>query len=324
MKFVMDLLLDAFLDTLKLLPFLFLAYLLLEYLEHRAGDGMERFLGRAGRCGPLIGAGLGLVPQCGFSAAAAGLYSARLISVGTAVAVFLSTSDEMLPVMLGGRVPWHTVLAALAVKFAVALAVGFACDGVMRLFARRKEGKEPQRQTEEEANAASAHAHAHDHDHDHEHGHRGYDEIHDLCETEHCHCEKGIFVSALIHTAHIALFIFIVEAALGGLIAGVGEDRLVAFVSGHGALAYLTAGLVGLIPNCAASVVLTDLYVEGVLSFGTMMAGLLPGAGAGLLVLLRRRRPLRDVICLVALLYVVGVLFGAGIDGIAGLLSLSF
>lgn len=324
MKFVMDLLLDAFLDTLKLLPFLFLAYLLLEYLEHRAGDGMERFLGRAGRCGPLIGAGLGLVPQCGFSAAAAGLYSARLISVGTAVAVFLSTSDEMLPVMLGGRVPWHTVLAALAVKFAVALAVGFACDGVMRLFARRKEGKEPQRQTEEEANAASAHAHAHDHDHDHEHGHRGYDEIHDLCETEHCHCEKGIFVSALIHTAHIALFIFIVEAALGGLIAGVGEDRLVAFVSGHGALAYLTAGLVGLIPNCAASVVLTDLYVEGVLSFGTMMAGLLPGAGAGLLVLLRRRRPLRDVICLVALLYVVGVLFGAGIDGVAGLLSLSF
>lgn len=324
MKFVMDLLLDAFLDTLKLLPFLFLAYLLLEYLEHRAGDGMERFLGRAGRCGPLIGAGLGLVPQCGFSAAAAGLYSARLISVGTAVAVFLSTSDEMLPVMLGGRVPWHTVLAALAVKFAVALAVGFACDGVMRLFARRKEGKEPQRQTEEEANAASAHAHAHDHDHDHEHGHRGYDEIHDLCETEHCHCEKGIFVSALIHTAHIALFIFIVEAALGGLIAGVGEDRLVAFVSGHGSLAYLTAGLVGLIPNCAASVVLTDLYVEGVLSFGTMMAGLLPGAGAGLLVLLRRRRPLRDVICLVTLLYVVGVLFGAGIDGVAGLLSLSF
>lgn len=324
MKFVMDLLSDAFLDTLKLLPFLFLAYLLLEYLEHRAGDRMERFLGRAGHCGPLIGAGLGLVPQCGFSAAAAGLYSARLISVGTAVAVFLSTSDEMLPVMLGGRVPWHTVVAALAVKFAVALAVGFACDGVMRLFARRKEGKEPQRQTEEEANAASAHAHAHDHDHDHEHGHRGYDEIHDLCETEHCHCEKGIFVSALIHTAHIALFIFIVEAALGGLIAGVGEDRLVAFVSGHGALAYLTAGLVGLIPNCAASVVLTDLYVEGVLSFGTMMAGLLPGAGAGLLVLLRRRRPLRDVICLVALLYAVGVLFGAGIDGVAGLLSLSF
>lgn len=322
MKFVMDLLLDAFLDTLKLLPFLFLAYLLLEYLEHRAGDRMERFLGRAGHFGPLIGAGLGLVPQCGFSAAAAGLYSARLISVGTVVAVFLSTSDEMLPVMLGGRVPWHTVLAALAVKFAVALAVGFACDGVMRLFARRKERKEPQRQTEEDANAASAHTHAHDHDH--EHDHHGYDEIHDLCETEHCHCEKGIFVSALIHTAHIALFIFIVEVALGGLIAGVGEDRLVAFVSGHGALAYLTAGLVGLIPNCAASVVLTDLYVEGVLSFGTMMAGLLPGAGAGLLVLLRRRRPLRDVICLVALLYVVGVLFGAGIDGVAGLLSLSF
>ena len=320
MKFVMDLLSDAFLDTLKLLPFLFLAYLLLEYLEHRAGDRMERFLGRAGRCGPLIGAGLGLVPQCGFSAAAAGLYSARLISVGTAVAVFLSTSDEMLPVMLGGRVPWHTVLAALAVKFAVALAVGFACDGVMRLFARHKEKTAEQLRAEEEDNTATAHHH----DHDHEHGHRGYDEIHDLCETEHCHCEKGIFVSALIHTAHIALFIFIVEVALGGLIAGVGEDRLVAFVSGHGALAYLTAGLVGLIPNCAASVVLTDLYVEGVLSFGTMMAGLLPGAGAGLLVLLRRRRPLRDVICLVALLYVVGVLFGAGIDGVAGLLSLSF
>lgn len=315
MKFVWDLLLDAFLDTLKLLPFLFFAYLLLEYLEHRAGDKMERFLGRAGRCGPLIGAGLGLVPQCGFSAAAAGLYSARLISVGTVVAVFLSTSDEMLLVMLGDRMPWYTILTALAVKFVVALAVGFACDGVMRVLARRKGKGEDMHEAHD---GAAGDTHGHDHDHLHDHG-----DIHDLCETEHCHCEKGIFVSALIHTAHIALFIFIVEVALGGLIAGVGEDKLVAFVSGHGVLAYLTAGLVGLTPNCAASVVLTDLYVSGVLSFGTMMAGLLPGAGAGLLVLLRRRRPLRDVLWLVLLLYVTGVLFGAGIDGIASLFSLS-
>jgi len=311
MEIVWDILLDAFLDTLKLLPFLFLAYLLLEYLEHRAGDRMERFLGRTGRCGPLIGAGLGLVPQCGFSAAAAGLYSARLISVGTVIAVFLATSDEMLPVMLGGRVPWKTILAALVVKFVAAVAVGFAADGLVRLFVRR--GKEKQ-----EAEEDGHHHHAHEHGHGH-----AEEEIHDLCETEHCHCEKGIFVSALIHTAHIALFIFIVEAALGGLIAGIGEDRLVSFVSGHGALAYLTAGLVGLIPNCAASVVLTDLYVAGVISFGTMMAGLLPGAGAGLLVLLRRRRPLRDVFCLVAVLYAVGLLLGVGMDALTALLSLS-
>ena len=293
MDIIIDIILDAVLDTLKLVPFLFLAYLALEFVEHKAGDGMQRFLRRAGKCGPLLGAVLGLVPQCGFSTASAGLYAARLISAGTVVAVFLATSDEMLPVMLGGRVSWQVILAALGIKLVAAIAVGFAVDGVLRLFARKTTDGD------------------------------GHDHVHDLCETEHCHCERGIFVSALIHTAHIVLFIFLVELALGGLIAGIGEERLAAFAAGHGVLAYLTAALVGMIPNCAASVVLTDLYVEGVISFGTMMAGLLPGAGAGMLVLLRQRRPLGGVFALLAVLFAVGVLLGAGIDGLASLFALT-
>lgn len=293
MDIIIDIILDAVLDTLKLVPFLFLAYLALEFVEHKAGDGMQRFLRRAGKCGPLLGAVLGLVPQCGFSTASAGLYAARLISSGTVVAVFLATSDEMLPVMLGGRVSWQVILAALGIKLVAAIAVGFAVDGVLRLFARKTTDGD------------------------------GHDHVHDLCETEHCHCERGIFVSALIHTAHIVLFIFLVELALGGLIAGIGEERLAAFAAGHGVLAYLTAALVGMIPNCAASVVLTDLYVEGVISFGTMMAGLLPGAGAGMLVLLRQRRPLGGVFALLAVLFAVGVLLGAGIDGLASLFALT-
>ena len=293
MDIIIDIILDAVLDTLKLVPFLFFAYLALEFVEHKAGDGMQRFLRRAGKCGPLLGAGLGLVPQCGFSTASAGLYAARMISAGTVVAVFLATSDEMLPVMLGGRVSWSVILAALGIKLVAAIAVGFAVDGVLRLFARKTTDGD------------------------------GHDHVHDLCETEHCHCERGIFVSALIHTAHIVLFIFLVELALGGLIAGIGEERLAAFAAGHGVLAYLTAALVGMIPNCAASVVLTDLYVEGVISFGTMMAGLLPGAGAGMLVLLRQRRPLGGVFALLAVLFAVGVLLGAGIDGLASLFALT-
>ncbi|MBP5209271.1 MAG: arsenic efflux protein [Clostridia bacterium] len=275
---ICEVILDALLDTAKLLPFLFLTYLLLEWIEHRAAERMQRFLSRAGHFGPAIGAGLGVVPQCGFSAAAAGLYSARVISVGTLAAVFLSTSDEMLPVMIAGRMSPRVILITLGLKCAVALLVGYALHLLHPLFSRKNEG--------------------------------GQEHIHDICTDEHCHCERGIWRGALHHTLHIAWLVLVVNLLLGALFEWVGAARITALLAHHGLLTYLAAGLVGLIPNCAASVVLTELYVDGVLPFGAMLAGLLPGAGAGILVLLRTNRPVRRSLLMLAFLLAVGISAG--------------
>lgn len=266
---------DALLDTAKLLPFLFLTYLFMEFLEHRAGDRLKNAVTRAGRVGPLAGAALGLLPQCGFSAVAAGLYSARVVTIGTLIAVFLATSDEMIPVLLGSAIPVGRVFLLLGIKFAVAAIAGFAAD---LLFCR---GETPH--------------------------------VTDLCEEEHCHCEKGIFRSALYHTLHIVLFVFGINLALGAVLTLIGQERIAAMVGGLPILREFLGALIGLIPNCAASVALASLYASGVVPAGVMLAGLLPGAGAGILVLARTNRPRRQtVFVLLALLLIgtgVGVLF---------------
>lgn len=270
-----EVLADALLDTAKLLPFLFLTYLFMEFLEHKAGERLKAAVGRAGRVGPLAGAALGLIPQCGFSAVAAGLYSARVITLGTLLAVFLATSDEMLPVLLGSAVPARRVFLLLGIKFAVAVLAGFAADLLFR--------------------------------------HQEPPHVTDLCEEEHCHCEKGIFRSALHHTLHIILFVFVINLVLGAVLSAVGEERIAAVVGGLPVLREFLGALIGLIPNCAASVALASLYAAGVVPAGVLLAGLLPGAGAGILVLARTNHPKRQtVLILLALLLVgtgVGVLF---------------
>ncbi len=277
----------GFLDTLKLLPFLFLTYLLMELLEHKAGERAERVLTRTGRFGPVIGALLGLVPQCGFSGAAASLYAGRVVTLGTMLAVFLATSDEMIPVFLSEQVAAPVILAVLGIKLLVAVLVGFVADAVTR------------------RSRKSLH-------------------VHTLCEEEHCHCEKGIVRSALHHTLHIALFVLIINLALGAVLELVGAERIAAALSAVPFVGQVVAALIGLIPNCAASVAIATLYARGLLSAGSMLAGLLTGAGAGLLILFRTNRQRRENLLIAAALLGIGVFFGCLLDftGLATLFGL--
>ena len=268
--------LQGLLDTLKLVPFLFLTYLLMEFIEHRSAEKTRSLVQRAGTLGPVIGGALGAVPQCGFSAAAANLYAGRVITVGTLVAVFLSTSDEMLPILITGDIPVTTVLFILLYKALVGILVGFALDFALRLL------------------------------------NRGGEEINidAICDEDNCHCERGIFLSALHHTLTISAFVLLVTFCINGLVLAVGEESLGNAVGALPVLSHIIAAVVGLIPNCAASVVLSTLCAEGIISSGVMMAGLFSNAGVGLLVLFRVNKRLRENLLVVALLIIVGVVFG--------------
>ena len=284
-EFLHDVVLHSLLDSLKVLPFLFLAYLLMEWLEHKAGEKTEQFIRRAGVFGPLVGASLGIIPQCGMSTLASNFYAGRIISVGTLVAVFLSTSDEMLILMVSGNMPITTTLLILLYKFLVALLVGFALDFAVRLYERR---------------------HAHEED-IHEH-------VHEMCEAQGCHCEKGIFQSAIIHTVRIFLFVVLVNLMLSALVFFLGEDWLLGGVFSIPVLSHLLCALIGLVPNCAVSVLLTKFYMAGYISVGAMLAGLLPGAGVGLAVLLRMHRKKKECLLILLLLIGAGLVFGALAD----------
>ncbi|MBQ9735862.1 MAG: arsenic efflux protein [Clostridia bacterium] len=274
-------------EVLLLLPFLFLTYLFMEFLEHRAGDGMKRTIQRAGRFGPFFGSVLGIVPQCGFSAAASGLYAGRVISLGTLIAVFLSTSDEMLPILVSSGAPALLIVKLLAIKVLVGMAAGFILDLVLRLLHK---------------DVCREHHEHHDH-------------IHELCEHEGCDCEAdGILKSALKHTLHIAFFMLLIVFLLNLGLFFLGHDTLSALFTKIPVLGHLLAGVVGLIPNCASSVLITKLYLEGLISAGCMMSGLLVGAGIGTLVLLRTYHPRRRALGIIGLLYAIGTVSGMLLD----------
>lgn len=309
-------------ELLSLLPFLFLTYLFMEFLEHRAGARFDRAIRRTGRVAPLFGGLLGTVPQCGFSAAAASLYAGRIITLGTLVAVFLSTSDEMLPLLLANRAPVGAALALVGIKAGIGILCGFAIDLVLRLpVFRGRACHDCDRY--EEAHGHEGHDHG-GHDHDHE-GHDHHAHVDALCRRDNCHCEgHSLPVAALIHTAQISLFLFLVSFALGFVMELGGEEALTSLVTAAPLLATLMAGLIGLIPNCAASVLLTKLYLAGALSLGGMLCGLLCGAGVGVLVLFRTNRPRRHslliLLLLLAISLVAGILCDAvGLDALLGL-----
>ena len=290
-------------ETLRLLPFLYLTYLAMEALERYAGERTQHVVRRAGRAGPAIGAALGVLPQCGFSASGAGLYAARIITPGTLVALFLSTSDEMLPVMLSSAVPPARIVKLLLVKVAVALLVGFALDLLVTMIRRKRKASPGARR--------SHHGHDHDHDHDDDEGFR----MEEICRSGHCHCEeRSLWMSALIHTASVALVIYVVGLLLHAAMHYGGEELIARIASLPSVVACLLTSLVGMIPSCASSVALTQLHLSGGLSTGAMMAGLLTGAGAGTIVLLRTNRPRKNTLTLLAILYLVGVFVGSIID----------
>ncbi|MGM9608588.1 MAG: arsenic efflux protein, partial [Eubacteriales bacterium] len=328
--------LDTLLEFLPVIAILFLSYLLMEWMEHRMSERSARFISRTGVFAPAVGGLLGCVPQCGFSAAAAGLYAGRVITLGTLYAVFLSTSDEMLPIMLSdawkGEFAWWSIFRVLGGKMVIGILLGMAFDLVFRLM-HKKHADEDAAHTHEEHAEETAHEqdhddhdhdHAHHHEHDHhdehehshgcDHAHNRVGQIHELCERTGCRCEEGIFKSALRHTLKIGVLLLVFSLALNLLFHFVGEDTLAAFLSGKGWLTHFLAALVGLIPNCAASVAVTELYLGGVISVGALYAGLLPSAGVGLLVLCRMNRPKKESALIILGLYLMGVVLGCLID----------
>ena len=284
MEILTDSLLDTIKDTVTLIPFLFITYLAMEWLERKTEEQSVALLSRVGRFSHVLGAGIGLVPQCGFSAAAASLYSGGVITVGTLIAVFLSTSDEMVPIFLSSAVAPSVIGKILLAKFVIALASGLVIDAASKAVNRLR--------------------------HDDKH-------IHDLCERDHCGCEDeegGIFRSALVHTLKITAFIFLISLALSLAIGFIGRESLASTLTGAPLAGTLICALIGLIPNCAASVAVTQMYLEGLLTSGQLMAGLLTGAGVGLLVLFRTNKHHKENAGILFTLFVLGTAWGMAVD----------
>ena len=336
MDILLDVLIDAAKDTLLVIPFLLVTYIIMEWIEHKTSDASKQAIRKAGSAGPIVGALLGVVPQCGFSAAAATFYAGRVITLGTLFAVFLSTSDEMLPIFIAEQVSIDTILSILGVKVIIGLVLGFLVDLGIRLVRKSQPslaigelceiagchcdercagceidcekckhiGITLEAQTLTPEMCGCGHEHetgytdAHEHHHAHEH---------------HEHGNGSILKSALKHTLQITVFLFVITLVLNIVLEFVGAEALAAFVGANPIASVFASALVGLIPNCAASVLIAQLYIEGVLGAGAMMAGLLVSAGVGLLVLVRTNRHQKQNAAIVAGLYVVGVVCGLAI-----------
>lgn len=300
MEFVLDVVIDALKDTAELIPFLFATYVVISLLDLFASDKTTAAIQRAGHAGPLIGGVLGVVPQCGFSAMGASLYADRIVSLGTFVAVILSTSDEMLPLLLAEHVEVGLLARILVTKAVLGVILGFATDLVLRAVLGRTSLAGV-----DESDAGEGQ------DEDAEFDPGAYS----------CDCGCGepltrgqtawwVVVNSAYRTFQVVVFIFVVSVLLNALIALVGEDALASFLSGNAVVATLVSGLVGLVPNCAASVVLTQLYIDGVLGFAPMIAGTLVAGGAGYLVLFRMNGNMRENAAIVGIVYALGVCAG--------------
>ncbi len=279
MQEILEVLQDTAIDTIKLLPFLFITYLIMEYIEHKTSNKVKDVIKKSGKFGPLLGAIVGVFPQCGFSVSATNLYAGRVITLGTLISVYLATSDEMLPILLTEAVPAGTIFTILGIKLVLGMVAGFIIDFVIRMF--RKEKVEEQEE-----------------------------KIEEICEHEHCHCEEGIVTSAIKHTLNITIFIFFITLVLNGIIAYIGEDTIAHFISKNVILGPIVAGLIGLIPNCASSVILTELFISNVISMPVLISGVAVNAGVGLLVLFKTNKNVKENIKIVGILYLIGVLAG--------------
>ncbi len=262
-----DVLLDALVDVLKLIPFLFISFLIMELIEHKLNN--KKKLSEANKYGPLIGSTLGIVPQCGFSALASNLYAARVITLGTLISVYLATSDEMLPIMISHKTDITIILKILLIKFFIGLLFGLLIDFIYRK--------------------------------------KNQTEIKHMCEEDHCHCEESIIKSSLIHTLKIALYIFIINIVLNTLI---NEDIIRNIASSNKILAPLVSSIIGLIPNCASSVIITELYLDNIISFGSCLSGLLAGSGVGILILFKQNKNIKENLTILVILILIASICG--------------
>ena len=281
---MLDALLDALIDSFKLLPFLFITYVLMEVLENKASKKSLKIIKKSGKFGPIIGSILGIIPQCGFSAAAANLYAARIITLGSLIAIFLSTSDEMLPILISEAAPISLIAKILFIKLLIGMFCGILIDFILK--------KKNKTNFKDEEN-----------------------HIHDICNDEHCHCEgNGILKSSIKHTLHIFIYILIVSILINVLIYFIGEENIAHIVTNIPILGNLISSIIGIIPNCASSVILTQLYLQNILTLGCLMSGLLINSGIGMLVLLKMNKNKKENLSILGIMFFISIVSGIIVD----------
>lgn len=262
---------ETLIDSFKLLPFLFVTFLIIELFEHKLSKKSKNAITNSGKFGPLIGSFLGLIPQCGFSVAVTNLYATRIITFGTLISIYLSTSDEMIPILIAEQAPIELLIKIIVLKFIIGFTFGFIID---LLFKKREK------------------------------------ENYSLCKEEHCHCDKKIFRASLKHTLNIFIFIVICNFIINFIMEFEGMNYLKDILLKDNILGSFITSLIGLIPNCGASVVLTELFLNNAISFSALVAGLLSGAGIALLVLFKTNKNKKENFMILGLLYLIGAISG--------------
>ena len=273
-----EIILDTIIDSLKLIPFLLVAFLIIELLEHKLNNKTKNIITKSKKIGPIIGSLLGVIPQCGFSVMATNLYITRIITLGTLISIYLSTSDEMLIIMISEKVEISLILKILLIKIFFGIVYGLIIDKIIN---KKKKEKETN---------------------------------YELCDEEHCDCNHSILLSAIKHTLHITLFIFIITLIINTIFTLLGDNYLSKILLNNSILSPFITSLIGLIPNCAASVILTELYLNSTISLGALIGGLLTSSGSSLLVLIKNNKNKKENLSIILLLYVLGVLSGIIIE----------
>lgn len=273
-----EVILDTIVDSLKLIPFLLVAFLIIELLEHKLNNKTKSIITKSKKIGPIIGSLLGVIPQCGFSVMATNLYITRIITLGTLISIYLSTSDEMLIIMISEKVEISLILKILLIKIFFGIVDGLIIDKIIN---KKKKDKETN---------------------------------YELCDEEHCDCNHSILLSAIKHTLHITLFIFIITLIINTIFTLLGDNYLSKILLNNSILSPFITSLIGLIPNCAASVILTELYLNSTISLGALIGGLLTSSGSSLLVLIKNNKNKKENLSIILLLYALGVLSGIIIE----------
>lgn len=273
-----EIILDTIIDSLKLIPFLLVAFLIIELLEHKLNNKTKNIITKSKKVGPIIGSLLGVIPQCGFSVMATNLYITRIITLGTLISIYLSTSDEMLIIMISEKVEISLILKILLIKIFFGIVYGLIIDKIIN---KKKKDKETN---------------------------------YELCDEEHCDCNHSILLSAIKHTLHITLFIFIITLIINTIFTLLGDNYLSKILLNNSILSPFITSLIGLIPNCAASVILTELYLNSSISLGALIGGLLTSSGSSLLVLIKNNKNKKENLSIILLLYALGVLSGIIIE----------
>ena len=267
---------DVLIDGARMIPFLLFAFLLIELVEKYTGEKRDRILMKGNKAGPIIGALFGCIPQCGFSVVAANLYAERLVSVGTLLAVFMSTSDEAIIVMLGYPKSGGKILTILVLKVVIAIVVGYLVD----LFCKRKRFSVKQESVWEERGCSC------------------------------CGGHDGILKAVVSHSLKTLLYIMLFSMVLNVVIEGIGIERIQEILMNDSPFQIILSASVGLIPNCASSILITELYMKGVLALPAVMAGLLASGGMGLIVLWKNNRDKKENLKITAMLYIGSIVIG--------------